>query len=59
MGTPCCNRNARTGGDIIEDWFRTGATDGFNVKPSIINSQLALFAEEVVPILKKRRLFRK
>ena len=44
--------------DIIEDWFRTGAADGFNVMPPIINSQLSLFAEEVVPILQKRGLFR-
>ncbi|UHS63866.1 LLM class flavin-dependent oxidoreductase [Agrobacterium vaccinii] len=45
--------------DIIEDWFRSGAADGFNVMPPIINSQLSLFAEEVVPILQKRGLFRK
>jgi FMN-dependent oxidoreductase (nitrilotriacetate monooxygenase family) len=45
--------------DIIEDWFRSGAADGFNVMPPIINSQLQLFAEEVVPILQKRGLFRR
>ncbi|MGQ8632059.1 LLM class flavin-dependent oxidoreductase [Agrobacterium sp. DKPNP3] len=44
--------------DIVEDWFKTGAADGFNVMPPIINSQLALFADEVVPILQKRGLFR-
>ncbi|WP_284777955.1 LLM class flavin-dependent oxidoreductase [Agrobacterium sp. lyk4-40-TYG-31] len=44
--------------DIIEDWFRSGAADGFNVMPPIINSQLSLFAEEVVPILQKRGVFR-
>jgi FMN-dependent oxidoreductase (nitrilotriacetate monooxygenase family) len=44
--------------DVIEDWFWTGAADGFNVMPPIINSQLSLFAEEVVPILQKRGLFR-
>lgn len=44
--------------DIIEDWFLSGAADGFNVMPPIINDQLALFAEEVVPILRKRGLFR-
>ena len=44
--------------DIIEDWFRTGAADGFNVMPPIINRQLSLFAEEVVPILQRRGLFR-
>ncbi len=44
--------------DLIEDWFTSGAADGFNVMPPIINSQLVLFAEEVVPILQKRGLFR-
>ena len=44
--------------DTIEDWFITGAADGFNVMPPIINQQLELFASEVVPILRKRGLFR-
>lgn len=44
--------------DLIEDWFRTGAADGFNVMPPVITQQLALFANEVVPILRKRGLFR-
>jgi alkanesulfonate monooxygenase SsuD/methylene tetrahydromethanopterin reductase-like flavin-dependent oxidoreductase (luciferase family) len=44
--------------DVIEDWFQSGAADGFNVMPPIINSQLELFAQEVVPILQKRGLFR-
>ena len=42
----------------IEDWFRTGAADGFNVMPPVITQQLELFASEVVPILRKRGLFR-
>lgn len=44
--------------DTIEDWFKSGAADGFNVMPPIINQQLELFASEVVPILRKRGLFR-
>jgi FMN-dependent oxidoreductase (nitrilotriacetate monooxygenase family) len=44
--------------DIIEDWFKTGAADGFNVMPPIVNKQFELFATEVVPILRKRGLFR-
>ena len=44
--------------DTIEDWFRSGAADGFNVMPPVINQQLELFASEVVPILRKRGLFR-
>ncbi|MBP1884123.1 LLM class flavin-dependent oxidoreductase [Sinorhizobium mexicanum] len=44
--------------DIIEDWFKTGAADGFNVMPPIVHKQFELFATEVVPILRKRGLFR-
>ncbi len=44
--------------DLIQEWFQSGAADGFNVMPPIINSQLKLFAEEVVPLLQKRGLFR-
>ncbi len=44
--------------DIIQDWFTSGASDGFNVMPPIINQQLELFAGEVVPLLRKRGLFR-
>lgn len=44
--------------DTMEDWFRTGAADGFNVMPPVITQQLELFASEVVPILRKRGLFR-
>ncbi|GJE62347.1 LLM class flavin-dependent oxidoreductase [Methylobacterium trifolii] len=44
--------------DVVEDWFRTGAADGFNVMPPIMHSQFTLFAEEVVPLLRKRGLFR-
>lgn len=44
--------------DTMEDWFRTGAADGFNVMPPVITQQLELFASEVVPLLRKRGLFR-
>lgn len=44
--------------DVIEDWFVSGAADGFNVMPPIIYEQLELFAEQVVPLLQKRGLFR-
>ncbi len=44
--------------DLVQEWFQSGAADGFNVMPPIINSQLSLFADEVVPILQKRGLFR-
>lgn len=44
--------------DVIEDWFVSGAADGFNVMPPIIYDQLELFADQVVPLLQKRGLFR-
>jgi hypothetical protein len=44
--------------DIIEDWFKSGAADGFNVMPPVLPSQLKTFADEVAPILQKRGLFR-
>jgi alkanesulfonate monooxygenase SsuD/methylene tetrahydromethanopterin reductase-like flavin-dependent oxidoreductase (luciferase family) len=44
--------------DIIEDWFRSGAADGFNVMPPILPSHLKIFIDEVTPILQRRGLFR-
>jgi FMN-dependent oxidoreductase (nitrilotriacetate monooxygenase family) len=44
--------------DVIEDWFRSGAADGFNIMPPILHRQFQLFTDEVVPILRKRGLFR-
>lgn len=44
--------------DLIEDWFKSGAADGFNVMPPIIGQQFELFTREVVPLLRKRGLFR-
>jgi alkanesulfonate monooxygenase SsuD/methylene tetrahydromethanopterin reductase-like flavin-dependent oxidoreductase (luciferase family) len=43
---------------LIEDWFRARAADGFNVMPPILPTQLKTFADEVIPILQKRGLFR-
>jgi alkanesulfonate monooxygenase SsuD/methylene tetrahydromethanopterin reductase-like flavin-dependent oxidoreductase (luciferase family) len=44
--------------DLIEDWFTDGAADGFNVMPPLLPLQFDVFAAEVVPILRKRGLFR-
>ena len=44
--------------DLIEDWFRTGAADGFNLMPPVLPAMLDAFVEQVVPILQKRGLFR-
>jgi FMN-dependent oxidoreductase (nitrilotriacetate monooxygenase family) len=44
--------------DVIEDWFVSGAADGFNVMPPILPTQFSIFTSEVVPLLRKRGLFR-
>lgn len=45
--------------DLIEEWFTDGAADGFNVMPPILPAMLDVFAAEVVPLLQRRRLFRR
>ena len=44
--------------DVIEAWFRGGAADGFNIMPPILPTQFALFTQQVVPLLRRRGLFR-
>ncbi|ADG88273.1 LLM class flavin-dependent oxidoreductase [Thermobispora bispora] len=44
--------------DRIEEWFTTGAADGFNVMPPYLTGGFDAFAEHVVPILQRRGLFR-
>jgi FMN-dependent oxidoreductase (nitrilotriacetate monooxygenase family) len=44
--------------DLIEDWFRDGAADGFNVMPPVLPAMLEVFTAEVVPLLQRRGLFR-
>ncbi len=44
--------------DDIERWFLTGAVDGFNVMPDVIADGFPAFAEQVVPLLRTRGLFR-
>ncbi|MFZ2242496.1 MAG: LLM class flavin-dependent oxidoreductase [Gordonia amarae] len=44
--------------DTIEEWFTSGAADGFNVMPAVLPSGLERFVDEVVPILVERDLFR-
>ncbi len=42
----------------IQTWFETGAADGFNVMPPWLTGGFDAFVDEVVPILRKRGLFR-
>jgi FMN-dependent oxidoreductase (nitrilotriacetate monooxygenase family) len=44
--------------DEIEDWFATQACDGFVLGDSGVPGQLDLFVDQVVPLLRKRGLFR-
>lgn len=44
--------------DTIEEWFRGGVADGFNIMPPTLPSSLELFVDHVVPILRSRGLFR-
>ena len=45
--------------DDIEAWFRAGAADGFNLMPDVLPTGLAVFVDEVVPLLQKRGIFRR
>ncbi|MBB3398503.1 MULTISPECIES: LLM class flavin-dependent oxidoreductase [unclassified Rhizobium] len=44
--------------DDIETWFCAGAADGFNLMPDVLPHGLDVFVEEVVPLLRRRGLFR-
>jgi FMN-dependent oxidoreductase (nitrilotriacetate monooxygenase family) len=44
--------------DAIEEWFTSGAADGFNIMPPVLPSGLEAFVDHVVPILQRRGLFR-
>ena len=42
----------------IQQWAENGAADGFNVMPPWLPGGIDVFIEEVVPILRRRGLFR-
>lgn len=44
--------------DRIEDWYRSGAVDGLVLQPDVLVDGLEVIADEVVPLLRKRGLFR-
>lgn len=45
--------------DVMEDWFRAGVADGFNVMPPFFPGQFDAFVDLVVPVLQERGLFRR
>ncbi|MEV5311924.1 MULTISPECIES: LLM class flavin-dependent oxidoreductase [unclassified Streptomyces] len=44
--------------DQLQEWFEHGAADGFNIMPPWLPGGFDLFTEHVVPILRRRGLFR-
>ncbi|TDF98959.1 LLM class flavin-dependent oxidoreductase [Paenibacillus piri] len=44
--------------DLIENWFKNGGSDGFNVMPPLLPLGLEAFVDKVVPELQNRGLFR-
>jgi FMN-dependent oxidoreductase (nitrilotriacetate monooxygenase family) len=44
--------------DMMEDWFRTGACDGFNLQPAVLPGTFRDIARWVIPELRRRGLFR-
>lgn len=44
--------------DTIQHYFENGAADGFNIMPAVLPSGIEAFAQQVVPILQERGLFR-
>lgn len=45
--------------DDIQLWFESGAADGFNFKPLYLDDNLTEFADQVLPILRDRGLFKR
>lgn len=44
--------------DDVELWFRTGAADGFNIMPDVLPSGFTDLADQLIPELQRRGLFR-
>lgn len=44
--------------DTLEEWFKSGAADGFNIMPDMFPSGAEIFVDHVVPILRRRGIFR-
>jgi FMN-dependent oxidoreductase (nitrilotriacetate monooxygenase family) len=45
--------------DTIEQWFREGAADGFNIMPPALPGDLQTFVDHVIPELRRRGIFRR
>ncbi|MGW4367206.1 NtaA/DmoA family FMN-dependent monooxygenase [Nocardia takedensis] len=51
--------SAESVADDLELWFRTGAADGFVIQFDTLPGGLEVFVEQVVPLLQKKRIFRR
>ena len=45
--------------DVIEEWYRDGAVDGFNVMIDVLPDGLTDFVDQVVPVLQRRGVFQR
>ena len=43
---------------LMQEWVTEGVADGFNLMPDMFPSGAEIFVDEVVPILRKRGIFR-
>ncbi len=44
--------------NFMQQWFEAGGADGFNLMPDVLPDGLEAFVNEVVPILRKKGIFR-
>jgi alkanesulfonate monooxygenase len=58
FGTPVIKGSATEVADVLEDWYRCGACDGFVLTFPVVPLGLQNFVELVVPELQRRGLFR-
>lgn len=58
-GFPVVVGTASAIADELEEWFSTGAADGFNVQSPGLWDQLDRFTNQVVPELQRRRIYRR
>ncbi len=59
FGHPIFKGGPREVADQMEEWFTSGACDGFLVLPAVMPGQLENFVALVVPELQRRGLFRR
>jgi FMN-dependent oxidoreductase (nitrilotriacetate monooxygenase family) len=45
--------------DVMEEWFRSEAADGFNIQPAYLPGGLHDFVTHVIPVLRRRGLVRR